>query len=273
MRLLAPLVALLVLLGPDPARAHGIGTSQLHLVTEEARLVGTYTLRFQSGSLTPVTSGSITLGPGAPAELDILTQPPQSAENGKEFDNNVVVRVQDASGNNISDIAVTAGVASGAGALSGTTTRTTGGNGRATFNDLELNGLIGAYTLNFSTTGGLSVISRSITLTAGPPAALVIQTQPSSSAKSGVTFDAQPVIGLTDAGGNPVRKKDVRVFAILETLSGVGTLQGTASILTNNDGVASFSGLRITGTGTFRIRFSSSGLSGITSIVITVSLL
>ena len=34
-----------------------------------------------------------------------------------------------------------------------------------------------------------------------------------------------------------------------------------------------FGAMRITGTGTFRIRFSSSGLSGITSIVITVSLL
>lgn len=236
-------------------------------------LVGTYVLRFESSGLTPATSGSITVGPGAPALLTLPTQPPLTAENGSEFDNNVVARVQDAAGNNIEDIAVTVSVASGAGVLDGTTTRTTGSNGRATFNNLELSGLIGEYTLSFSTPGGASVISRSITLTAGPPRALVIQTQPSASAKSGVNFDAQPVIGLVDAGGNPVERRDVRVFAILETITGLGTLQGTASIVTNRDGVAAFSGLRITGIGTFRIRFNSSGLSSSTSVVITVTLL
>jgi hypothetical protein len=234
--------------------------------------VGTYVLRFESSSLTPATSGSITLGPGAPAVLTLPTEPPTTAENGKELSNNVVVRVQDAAGNNISDVAVSVSVASGAGGVSGSTTRTTGGNGRATFNDLVLSGLVGQYTLNF-TAGGASVVSRAITLTAGPPRALAIQTQPSASAKSGVTFDAQPKIGLVDAGGNVVGQKDVRVFAILETITGVGTLQGTASIVTNKDGVAAFSGLRITGTGTFRIRFSSSGLTGVTSVVITVTLL
>jgi hypothetical protein len=234
-------------------------------------LVGTYALRFESSGLTPATSGSITLGPGAPAILTLPTQPPPTAENGKELSNNVVARVQDAAGNNISDVPVSVSVASGAGVVSGTTTRTTGSNGRATFNDLELSGLVGEYTLNFSTAGGVSVVSSPITLTAGPPQALAIQVQPSGSATSGVNFDVQPKVELRDAGGNQVAKKDVRIFAFLETVSGVGTLLGTASIETGNNGVASFNGLRIVGVGTFRIRFSSSGLTSVTSIVITVT--
>jgi len=86
-----------------------------------------------------------------------------------------------------------------------------------------------------------------------------------------VNFDVQPKVELRDAGGNQVAKKDVRIFAFLETVSGVGTLLGTASIETGNNGVASFNGLRIVGVGTFRIRFSSSGLTSVTSIVITVT--
>ncbi|HKP29757.1 MAG TPA: Ig-like domain-containing protein [Gemmatimonadales bacterium] len=236
-------------------------------------LVGNYTLRFESSSLTPVTSGSIAIGPGAPAVVTLPTQPPQTAENGKKFSNSVVVRVQDAAGNNISNVAVSVSVASGAGTVSGTTTQTTGSNGRATFDDLVLAGLVGDYTLSFIATGGASVVSRSIALTAGPPSALAIQVQPAASATSGINFDPQPKIELRDAGGNLVSKKDVRIFAILETVTGVGTLLGTASIETGNDGVASFSGLRIVGTGTFRIRFISSGLTSVTSVVITVSLL
>lgn len=234
-------------------------------------LVGSYTLRFESGALTPVTTGNISLAAGAPATLTIPTQPPTTAVNDQPFSNNTVVRVQDASGNNVPNVQVTAAVATGSGTLKGTLTRTTSSNGRATFNDLELVGLAGPYTLVFSVVAGPTVTSRTITLAPGNDVALAIQVEPSSSARSGVNFAVQPKVELRDSGGNLVTDDGVSVSAVLETVSGVGTLGGTTTVSSNN-GVASFTNLRITGTGTFRIRFTASGHSSVTSGTIEVSL-
>lgn len=233
----------------------------------------TYTLRFQSGTLTPVTSGSIELDPGPPATLTIPTQPPTTAENDEELSNNVLVRVQDAAGNNVPGVPVTAGVATGSGIVKGTLTRTTASNGRATFNDLELVGLAGPWTLVFTAPGGPSVVSRTITLFPGDRQVLAIQVQPSTSASSGVNFDTQPTVELRDTGGNLVTSDgEVDVNAVLETVSGVGTLGGTREVQAEN-GVASFGNLRITGAGTFRIRFTSRGMTSVTSVTIVVTLL
>src|SRR5439155_905695 len=43
---------------------------------------GDYTLRFESGSLTPATSGTITLGAGTATQLTITTQPSPTATSG-----------------------------------------------------------------------------------------------------------------------------------------------------------------------------------------------
>ena len=234
-------------------------------------LTGSYTIRFESGTLTPVTSGTITLGAGAPALLTITTEPPTTAVNDEELSGNVVVRVQDASGNNVPGAGVTASVASGAGIVKGTLVRNTASNGRATFNDLELVGTAGPWTLGF-TAGGISVVSRSINLSAGDREVLAIQVEPSTTARSGVNFAVQPKIELRDTGGNLVTQDNVRVNAVLETVSGFGSLGGGTSVNTNNSGVANFSSLRINGTGTFRIRFTSSGMTSVTSVTITVSI-
>jgi hypothetical protein len=252
------------------AVTNGAGTATFSGLTITG-LTGSYTIRFESGTLTPVTSGTITLGAGAPALLTITTEPPTTAENDVELSGNVVVRVQDASGNNVPGADVTASVASGAGIVKGTLVRNTASNGRATFNDLELVGTAGPWTLGFAA-GGVSVVSRSIDLSAGDREVLAIQVEPSTTARSGVNFAVQPKIELRDTGGNLVTQDNVRVNAVLETVSGFGSLGGGTSVNTNNSGVANFSSLRINGTGTFRIRFTSSGMTSVTSVTITVSI-
>ena len=82
-------------------------------------VVGTYTLRFSSGTLTSVTSGNIALGAGAPATVTMVNQPPSSVQNDGGFSNNPEVRVQDGTGNNVPNVAVTVGVASGQGSSPG----------------------------------------------------------------------------------------------------------------------------------------------------------
>lgn len=235
-------------------------------------VVGSYNLRFESGTLTPVMSGAIALGAGTPATLTMFTQPPTSAENDAQLSNNVVVRVQDAAGNNVPGVGVTAAVATGAGIVKGTLTRTTASNGRATFNDLELVGLAGPWTLAFTAPGGASVVSRVITLTPGNEEVLAIQVEPSASATSGVNFSTQPKVELRDTGGNLVTRDGVRVNAVLETISGLGSLGGSSNVDTDN-GVASWGNMRITGAGTFRIRFTSSGMTSVTSVSIVVTIL
>ena len=230
--------------------------------------VGTYTLRFESGTLAPVSSGSLTLGPGAPASLEITTEPPASADNDAQFRNDIIVQVRDANGNNVPGVSIAVGVASGQGFVKGTLTRTTGSNGRANFNDLELVGLVGPYTLAF-TAGQLSVVSRTITLEPGREEVLAIRAEPPASVKSGQNFSVQ--VELRDSGGNLVLEGGVRVNASLVVQEGTGDLDGDGSRDTNSSGVATFSDLRINGSGKFQIRFSSSGMTGVTSVTITVT--
>jgi hypothetical protein len=124
-----------------------------------------------------------------------------------------------------------------------------------------------------SVDGPLANASLSVTVDEPPPATptqLFIQTQPSSTAQSGVPFAQQPVIQLRDASNNPVSKSGVAVSAAIA--SGGGSLGGTTVVSTNASGVATFTNLQITGTaGSRTLSFSSSGLTSATSTAIAVS--
>lgn len=232
---------------------------------------GSYTLRFESAPLTPVTTGTITLSAGAPASLAILTQPPTTAENDELLSTSPVVRVRDAAGNNVPGAAVTVALGLGAenGTLTGTLTRTTGSTGRATFSGLRIVGLVGTYTLAFTVEGVAPVVSREITLSAGDVAQLTITTAPSTEAKSGVAFATQPVVDVRDSGGNP---RSVTVTASLVIVAAIdGALNGTKSVTAQN-GVATFTNLNISTLlgGTYRVRFTAGGIA-VDSNTITVS--
>ena len=67
---------------------------------------------------------------------------------------------------------MTATIATGTGALNGTTTVITGADGRAVFVDLAITGLIGPRTLSFTAGTLKPALSGIITLTAGPASQL-----------------------------------------------------------------------------------------------------
>jgi len=229
---------------------------------------GNYTVRFSSGTLTSVTSGSITLAAGAPATMTMVDQPSSSVENDEQLNDSPEVRVQDGAGNVVPNVVVTVGLASGQGILKGTLSRTTGSNGRASFPGLSIVGLAGPYTLGF-TAGAASAVSSTINLTPGHEEILGIQVQPPSSVASGAEFTV--VVDLRDTGGNLVSSNGVDVKVALERVSGPGgELRGDLSVETNN-GVAGFNDLDVRGSGTFRLRFTSPGMAGATSVVFTVT--
>jgi hypothetical protein len=119
--------------------------------------------------------------------------------------------------------------------------------------------------------GGL-IGARQLSLTVVPvsggqtPTQLTVGTQPGG-AVNGVNFAAQPTIVVRDALGSVVLGASVQVTATLA--SGTGALSGTTTIAAIN-GVATFTNLRITGTGPHSLTFSSPGLASATSSVFSV---
>lgn len=165
----------------------------------------------------------------------------------------------------------------GGATLSGTRTVTASG-GVATFSNLRIDKAGSGYTLR-ATSGSLSpAISNQFDITGNnggddndggtSATVLVITTQPSGDAKSGDKFKRQPVVQLRDASGDDISDAGIAVTASL--VGSGGKLGGKVTVSTNDKGEARYSDLRITGTGTFRIRFSASGLTAVTSSEITV---
>jgi len=229
---------------------------------------GANTLSAASGSLagSPLTF-TATGTPAAASQLTITTQPSSSATNGVALAQQPVLQLRDAFGNAVSQagVGVTA-AASGSGSVAGTSTIATNASGQASFTNLVLNGLLGSYTLSFTSTGLTGATSSSISLVAGAASQLALTTQPSTSVVNGNTLAQQPVVQLRDAGGNPVSTAGVSVaVAISGNPAGVA-LGGTTSALTNAGGSASFTNLSLTGlTGSYTLALSASGVTGTTS--------
>jgi alpha-tubulin suppressor-like RCC1 family protein len=82
---------------------------------------------------------------------------------------------------------------------------------------------------------------------------------PAPSARAGVVLDPVPVVQLADNTGNPVAQRGVLVTASL--VEGPGSVGGTVSVRTGDDGTAAFPGLTILSlVGTKTLRFSATGL-------------
>jgi adhesin/invasin len=211
---------------------------------------------------------------GPPSKLSITTQPSSSAQSGVAFPIQPAVQVLDAANLPVPGVAVTAAIASGGGNLGGTATVTSDANGLASFTDLSISGIIGDRTLSFSASGVPTVVSNTITLTAGPASQLTITREPPSVAITNMAFlpSEQPIIQVRDAAGNGVG--GVTVAATLNNVSGSGGgLGGTTVVTTDPQGVATYTNLKITKGGTYTITFSVSpaGSPAATSIMITVA--
>jgi uncharacterized protein (TIGR02145 family) len=205
-----------------------------------------------------------------PTQAAITTQP-SGAVNGVALSIQPVVRVTDASGNTAttSTVNVVASIASGTGTLSGTTT-VAAVNGVATFTNLVLSGTAGNFTLRFTPTSLTAATSSSFALSVGAPSKAMITTEPSG-AFTGTVFSTQPVVKITDAGGNTITSSTANV--VVSIASGTGTLSGTTTVAAVN-GVATFTNLKITGTGDHTLTFTpAGGLTAATSNTVTVAAL
>ena len=230
-----------------------------------AKLVGTASITATSGSVSS-SAVTVTVTPGAAAQLGVRTQP-SGAASAVALTVQPVIEVRDAAGNLVStaSTAVTVAVASGGGTLAGTVTATAVA-GIASYTDLAITGLVGARTLQFSATGLTAATSNSFTLTAGAASKLSIRTQPVAGTAYAV-FPTPPVLEIQDAAGN-LTASTATVTATIA--AGGGTLSGAS--VNSASGVSTFSALTVLGTaGARTLTFSSAGLPAVTSVSFNVA--
>ncbi len=227
-------------------------------------------LDFQSGSLKAAISSGFTIGPAAPFQLVIQTQPSGTATAGQAFSTQPFIEEEDRYGNleaSDNSTVVTAALASGSGPLDGMTSVSVSG-GFASFANLT-DDRAESISLVFES-GGLQVATSSdITVSPANPSLLVIQTKPSSTATAGQAFTTQPVIEEEDQYGN-LETSDNSTVVTASLSSGAGPLEG-ASSATVVGGLAVFSNLAENKAGSIALEFESGTLLSVDSGLIVVS--
>ena len=140
----------------------------------------------------------------------------------------------------------------------------------ATFTNLVLTGTTGDYTINLSAPALTGVTTGAIALSAGAPASLAFQVQPSNAA-SGAAISPAVVVRVLDGAGNLVPTATNAISMGLGANPGASTLSGT-TLVNAVGGVATFSTLSLNRTGTgYTLIASSGGLTGATSTAFSVT--
>ena len=237
-----------------------------------------------AGVYSSVNSSTVTIATGpAVGSASTITASPDSLQVAAPGNTSTLTSQLIDSGGNALDAGAYAAfgpyevtlATSGAAGDVGAVTNNNDGTFTATFTGNTETGdatITGSLALGSGASGSAgSLVSETISMTPGAPAALAIATQPSagSGGYSGQPLDTQPVTNVLDAFGNIVDSDNatsVAVALIQVAGSGSPSLGGT-STQTASSGVATFSGLLIAGkaTDTYRLDFTSSGLTGVSS--------
>ncbi len=231
---------------------------------------GPRTLRFTVAEpALEVTSGSIQIGAGAPSE--VTANPPVLYE---AIVNSPVapapsVTVKDRAGNPVPGVEVR--FVPDRGASVSPEIASTDGDGVARVTSWTLGTANGQYSLRAQVeTSNISPVVFTAGAKAGAAGRLAITLQPSSPAASGAPFAGQPVIQVVDQLGNPAAQPGVLVTATVS--SGPSGSLASATAVTGASGMASFSGLSLSGrVGDYTLSFSAPELAGVTSAPISLT--
>jgi hypothetical protein len=135
----------------------------------------------------------------------------------------------------------------------------------ATFSNLTLDRTGTGYTLVASSSGLPNRTSAAFNI---GPVTLTISTQPSSSVPNGQPFPQQPAITVRNAANAAL--SGVVVTATIA--SGGGSLGGTATATSDQNGLATFTNLSITGTaGSRTLSFAAPGATAVVSNAIAIT--
>ena len=210
--------------------------------------------------IAPATSESFSVTAAPAARLALVVQPADTATSGEKFIRQPTVRLEDAFGNPVNQLAVpvTASIEIGGGTLGGTVTMATLATGVASYTDLSLTGLPGLRTLRFSAPGLLPVSSKPIILIAAPTATLTLAAGGNQTAPVGTVVAVPPAVKVTDLTGTPVAGVPVAF-----TVTGGGGSITVPSAITDLQGIASVGSWRLGAIkGTNTLTATAAGVAG-----------
>lgn len=222
---------------------------------------GVNTLTASAGAVGAV-SFSATGIVGPPVRLTFVIPPPTRATNGQSLSQYTQVQLEDAVGNpvRVGGVVVQASPVAGTGIGSLTvfndTTRTAA-NGIATFSGLVLNGTAGdGYRISFATSASQPLSSDPITLLVGAPYQIVLRIPAAGADRGGSPFVSQPMLQVTDAGGNLTPVSDCITAT---TFGGTGAaLTGGVTVSASGSTFAYSSlGISASSPGTYTILFNN----------------
>jgi hypothetical protein len=198
-----------------------------------------------------------------PAALAMAGGNSQSAPAGQALTNPIGVRVTDDNGDPVADVAVAWNAADGGSVSASSTTTDDDGRTSATW---TLGPVAGSQTATASVDGldGSPVHFTATAVEVGE-ITLTLTQQPPASVLSAEIFvpEAQPAVRLLDQSGAPMAGEVVTA----SVQSGGGTLQGTATAITDANGIAAFGDLGIEGNGPQVLEFTAAGASAIANAV------
>ncbi len=239
-----------------------------------------------TSGLTSACSTGVAITAGTPTKLIFSTEPSSSESAGVALGTQPTVSVDDAYGNlvttatnsvTLASYSDNACTTSAAGTLGATTNPLAASSGNATFAGVNYGGTSGATIYIGASAGGLtSACSTGVSITPGNPAKLIFSTEPSTSGTAGVAFVTQPAVTVEDAYSNVVTSATNSITLAPYTNStcttaGTGTFGATTNPLAASSGVASFSGVNYTKSGTLYIGASASGLTSACSSAVSVA--
>ena len=206
---------------------------------------------------------------GPPANLTIVSGDQQQAAVGAEIPSPLVIKVVDASGNAIQGQTVNFRVTAGGGSVfAGASTTNADGIAQERWTLGTVAGqeqIVEARAVDNTTGQALVFATFHATAVAGPAKALAITAQPAATVKAGDVLSRQPVVQLVDQYGNAVKQSGVNVTVAVAPAAG-HTLEGTATVATNAQGMAQFTDLKLTGaSGAVTLAFSAPSLTSVAS--------
>ncbi|MCA2961320.1 MAG: hypothetical protein IOD12_13795, partial [Silvanigrellales bacterium] len=245
---------------------------------------GALYLKATSGAFASVCSDVVTVDAGSASKVTFSSQPGSNAQASVTFGSQPVVEIQDAQGNKVSTAtnSVTLEAYSNP-----TCTTTFAGTLTPASAQAASAGQVAYTNVSFSKSGSLylkatsgaltPVCSNLVNVASGAATKLSFSQQPSSSATSGTSFLAQPVVVVQDSANNTVSSAAESISLEIHSNAGC-TAPASASTFTANSnpvvstgGVAAFGGVGYGAVGTFYLKASSGSLTSDCSNAIAVA--
>ncbi len=200
-----------------------------------------------AGLVGDTTNATIAVLPGNAASLVLVTQPAPIAAAGVTFTQQPVVRLVDQFTNVVSsNVAVSAAIASGSPALEGVSIATAS-NGIASFTNLAIGGVAGTRTLNFTSTGLVSVTSSNVNVGVGSAASITLVEEPSQVPAgdkiTNGTTGKFPTVRVADKYTNSITNQAVTVALAPTNNFGIGSVTNATTAV---NGEAVFTNLAVT---------------------------